>query len=104
MSQVELSERIGKHQCCISHYERGRSEPSLATMVDISDCLGISIDCILRDIEEKVGGDEAQGELKMPAITKETEDAIIEADKIFRKAGLSFEELLKKYERSLGSF
>lgn len=45
----QLAERVDKSLNFIGQIERGESKPSLETVVDIADALGIQIDDLLRE-------------------------------------------------------
>lgn len=49
MTQAELSEKIGKTPHHITQIERGISLPSVPLLYDISQVLGVPIDCFFMD-------------------------------------------------------
>ena len=55
----QLAERVDKSLNFIGQIERGESKPSLETVYDIANALGVSIDCLLREkgIEEEKGSE-----------------------------------------------
>jgi len=44
MSQVELARQLKVHKTLISHWEGGRSKPSVAQLVSVSSALDVSLD------------------------------------------------------------
>lgn len=51
LSQNELAVELGVNMATISTYERGRSEPNLATLTQIAEFFSVSIDeLILKDL------------------------------------------------------
>lgn len=49
LTQQQLSEHIGVRQSVISLYEKGRSMPSLDTLVKMADTLDCTIDDLVRN-------------------------------------------------------
>lgn len=47
LTQVELAEKAKLQKTCISHFEAGRREPSLETLIKIVKALGVSADVLL---------------------------------------------------------
>lgn len=47
LSQIKLAESLGVKRSTMSNYERGHTEPDIATLISISRYFGISIDDIL---------------------------------------------------------
>ena len=63
LTQTELAKRIGNSQRNISNWETGASEPDLATVVQLADIFGVSLDELfgrdvaLRDVQRLEGLD-----------------------------------------------
>jgi len=53
LTQVQLAEKIGKSDRLITYVERGIMNPSLGTLYDISNALGVSVSEIFFQCEEK---------------------------------------------------
>lgn len=43
ISQEEMGKRIGKKKSVVGSYENGNSEPTLSTLLKISDCIGVPV-------------------------------------------------------------
>ncbi len=59
ISQEELAERAGKDRTYVSGIERGRRNPSLSVMQNISDALGVDLDVLFataRDLARRPKG------------------------------------------------
>lgn len=50
MDQDEFADSIGVTRAAVSHYECDRRQPSLETLVAMSDVLGVTTDYLLKGI------------------------------------------------------
>ncbi len=47
LSQFELAQKIGVTQQCVSEWERGKIEPTLSNLWNLSDVFDVSIDFLV---------------------------------------------------------
>jgi len=54
-TQAEIADHLHIQRANYSHYENGRAEPNLKTLVDIADFFGVSLDFLLGRTNESHG-------------------------------------------------
>lgn len=54
LSQVELAERSGYDRAFIGRLERGERQPTITTMFDLADTLGISATEMIKKVERRL--------------------------------------------------
>jgi len=55
LTREDLADLVAVTQGCIGHYETGRREPSLDTLVALSNILGVTTDYLLKGEEVEIG-------------------------------------------------
>lgn len=63
MTQVDLAQKIGVTDSCISQYETSKRMPNLETMSMLSDILNISLDDLIPKSHWKMPKDENQTDI-----------------------------------------
>ena len=61
MSLVNMAQEIGKTPVTVSRYESGKREPDIATLIRISEVLGVSLDELLGREEDHAEAEEDRG-------------------------------------------
>lgn len=61
-TQQTLADRLGLTRPTLGAYEEGRSEPKLATLIDMAQCFGLSVDALVRGSESEESTARAQGD------------------------------------------
>lgn len=54
LTQKELSEKLGLSKNAVCEYEKGRAEPSIETLIELSKIFGVSVDYLV-GIEDDFG-------------------------------------------------
>lgn len=52
MSQIQLAEQLGVSRQAISKWESGTTMPGIDSLIEISNFFGVSIDYLVKDIEQ----------------------------------------------------
>jgi transcriptional regulator with XRE-family HTH domain len=63
LSQEEFGARSGYHRTYISQLERGVKSPSLRTIFNLAETLGVAPSQIIRDVERRRGARSARSEI-----------------------------------------
>jgi len=97
LSQSELGDLAKVHYTHISKYERGESSPSMETLILLADCLGVSLDYLVKGNESDaaIANLADKDLLKMFEMAEELPSEEKEAMKKFLDAFL-FKEKFKK--------
>lgn len=93
LTQVELAKRLGIGQSSYADWERGRKKPTQENLVKISQVLGVSIDYLVGNSEEKsyeLDNIELLFRMNSKGLTEEEKE-------IFKKELIEFMEERKKY-------
>ena len=90
ISQVELATRLGVSQTSIAHYEKGDRQPTIETLISLSDIFGVSIDELVghkKDIKTDSGlldKDRLIDELYEQLKTKKTGDFVERMEAVYK--------------------